>query len=438
MTEQNPAIFIQAGTHPAEDVRRAFDVFIGPGNEGIVAAGDLNVTETGTPAMSVDIAGGRAIIQGTEGTYQGPYIVENRGSATVTVTAANVSNPRIDLVVAKIEDQAYSGAVNAWALAVVAGTPAASPVAPSMPANSILLATVSVAAAAATITNANITDGRTVTPAAYRAGDTVPVTDGGTGSTTASAARTALGVAYTTGDVVPVAGGGSGATTASGARTALGVAIGSDVQAHSAVLDSTTAAFTSADETKLDGIETGADVTDAAAVQAAGALMDSETDANLKTLVLPASTTISSYIQPFLADTTSAAALAAIDAQPTAITDAGGYITATTVDAAFQESFSGQYSRNRVSASGSSQTLTLAPCQFVTLSADCTFTFATPSTAGHTFILKLEGPYTPTWPASVEWPDGTAPVYDSVSLFVFTTLSTGTTWLGGLVGGGFA
>ena len=438
MTEQNPAIFIQAGTHPAEDVRRAFDVFIGPGNEGIVAAGDLSVTETGTPAMSVDVAGGRAIIQGTEGTYQGPYIVENRGSTTVTVTAADVSNPRLDLVVAKIEDQAYSGAVNAWVLAVVAGTPAASPVAPSMPANSILLATVAVGAAAATITNANITDGRTVAPAAYRAGDTVPVTDGGTGSTTASAARTALGVAYATGDVVPIAGGGSGATTASGARTALGVAIGSDVQAHSAVLDSTTAAFTTADETKLDGIETGADVTDAAAVQAAGALMDSETDANLKTLVLPASTTISSYIQPFLADTTSAAALAAISAQPTAITDAGGYITATTVDAAFQESFSGQYSRNRVTASGASQTLTLAPCQFVTLTANCTFTFATPTTQGHTFILRLNGAYTPTWPASVDWPNGTAPGYDSVSLFVFTTLDTGTNWLGALIGGGFA
>lgn len=55
------------------------------------------------------------------------------------------------------------------------------------------------------------------------------------------------------------------------ARTNLGVAIGSDVQAHSAVLDATTASFLVADETKLDGIETGADVTDAANVAAAGA-----------------------------------------------------------------------------------------------------------------------------------------------------------------------
>lgn len=61
------------------------------------------------------------------------------------------------------------------------------------------------------------------------------------------------------------------------ARTNLGVAIGTDVQAHSAVLDATTASFTAADETKLDGIEALADVTDATNVNAAGAVMNSDT-----------------------------------------------------------------------------------------------------------------------------------------------------------------
>lgn len=46
---------------------------------------------------------------------------------------------------------------------------------------------------------------------------------------------------------------------------------------------------------KLDGIEEGADVTDTANVTAAGALMDSEVDADIKTLSLPASTTISTF-----------------------------------------------------------------------------------------------------------------------------------------------
>ena len=64
--------------------------------------------------------------------------------------------------------------------------------------------------------------------------------------------------------------------SAATARTNLGVAIGSDVQAHSSVLDATTASYTTALNTKLGGIETSADVTDATNVAAAGALMDSE------------------------------------------------------------------------------------------------------------------------------------------------------------------
>jgi hypothetical protein len=53
--------------------------------------------------------------------------------------------------------------------------------------------------------------------------------------------------------------------------------------------------FTDADHTKLDAIEASADVTDTTNVTAAGALMDSEVDADIKTLALPANTTISAF-----------------------------------------------------------------------------------------------------------------------------------------------
>lgn len=163
MTVQNPAVFIQSESHPAEDVRRMLYALAGgDGLGGVVRDTHLAVTEkSGTPDMSVDVAGGMIWIPGDEGSYQGLYFAENRGTTNLSISAADPTNARKDLVVAKVQDSAYSGATDAWSLAVVTGTPAGSPSEPSAPSNSVVLAMVDVAAAATSIVDANITDRRT-------------------------------------------------------------------------------------------------------------------------------------------------------------------------------------------------------------------------------------------------------------------------------------
>ena len=68
----------------------------------------------------------------------------------------------------------------------------------------------------------------------------------------------------------------------------------------------------SVDGTKLDTIETGADVTDTTNVTAAGALMDSEVDVDIKTLSLPANTTISTFGATLVDDAGASAARATL------------------------------------------------------------------------------------------------------------------------------
>ena len=86
--------------------------------------------------------------------------------------------------------------------------------------------------------------------------------------------------------------------------------------------------FDSTSSTKLGTIEENADVTDTANVTAAGALMDSEVDANIKTLSLPASTTISTFAKTFLDDADAAAVRTTIGAGTSSTT---GTVTEVTV-----------------------------------------------------------------------------------------------------------
>ena len=85
-----------------------------------------------------------------------------------------------------------------------------------------------------------------------------------------------------------------------------------DVDNH--VDGTTNKVYSATEKTKLAGVETAADVTDTTNVTAAGALMDSEVDADIKTLVLPASTTISAFGKTLVDDADAAAARATLGA----------------------------------------------------------------------------------------------------------------------------
>jgi hypothetical protein len=68
--------------------------------------------------------------------------------------------------------------------------------------------------------------------------------------------------------------------------------------------------------TRLASVEAAADVTDTTNVTAAGALMDSEVDADIKTLVLPANTTISAFGASLIDDADAATAQTTLGVDP--------------------------------------------------------------------------------------------------------------------------
>ncbi len=169
MTEINPCGWLQnAGSvHTAEQLRSYVGgILTGKtGATALISSGgvtplgnQLVVTQTGTPSMAVVVKSGLIFVPGTEGSKQGVYACENDADVTLTIAASSPTNPRIDIVVAQVQDAFYSGVLNAWKLAVVTGTPAGVPAAPTAPVDSIVLAQVAVATNAATIVNANITD----------------------------------------------------------------------------------------------------------------------------------------------------------------------------------------------------------------------------------------------------------------------------------------
>lgn len=121
---------------------------------------DLSVMPTPTASNQVNIAAGSCVIPRSGGAG-GPYIVTFNAASTLTTDAAASTNPRIDVVYVQLTDAALGDSgTQGGQLAIVNGTPGASPAVPAVPSNAIALAQLFRATSVNTVTGANITDVR--------------------------------------------------------------------------------------------------------------------------------------------------------------------------------------------------------------------------------------------------------------------------------------
>jgi hypothetical protein len=156
-----------------------FGHFIRDAFSGAVAG--MEVSQNGTPNMSVNVAPGSAIL--TKNTVSS-VIAEVKATTNVVISTASTSNPRIDTIII-YEDTTVSNALSAYIidgaggsfkLASVVGTPGASPTAPNDAAIQAeigagkpwaRIADVTVPTSTTTIINSNISDERALISPSY-------------------------------------------------------------------------------------------------------------------------------------------------------------------------------------------------------------------------------------------------------------------------------
>lgn len=161
MAFDNPPFVMDATTVDGEVIRRALGSMISPAG-GLITAGDLQVTQNGTPNMTVNIGLGQIWVPGSSTTSQGLYYSRNAASISQAINAANATNPRIDTVYAQVQDAAYAGSNKQFGPGYQPGTATAGANLSNLtgkgavPASSYVLAYVLVPANATSIVTADI------------------------------------------------------------------------------------------------------------------------------------------------------------------------------------------------------------------------------------------------------------------------------------------
>lgn len=157
-------ILTNGATHSAQQFRMLVRD-LARGAEGITEGDDLKVTQRATPGGGITVSDGSGVVKGRVNVYQGHYAVCNTGSVDVDIAATGAS-PRSDMLILRVEDPEYEGTLNPavdqityfQVISNVSSTATAIPDGRT----GIPLARIDVPASTATITDAMITDLRSV------------------------------------------------------------------------------------------------------------------------------------------------------------------------------------------------------------------------------------------------------------------------------------
>jgi hypothetical protein len=128
--------------------------------DGVKFKNDLLVSQRGAGAnMSVDVAAGTCTVTGDSVANQGTYLAMSDATVNVPITAAPGSGTRTDLIVAQVYDNQHDGSgLMSWKPLYVQNGSLNTGAPPAVPASALALASVTVAAGTASITNALLTD----------------------------------------------------------------------------------------------------------------------------------------------------------------------------------------------------------------------------------------------------------------------------------------
>jgi hypothetical protein len=181
MPERDSA-WVSGGVVDAEDARLATGSLVAAGNTPVQsrtglrpAANAGRVGPTSPPSGQVQVNPFQAVIQGTRSPSAGSYLVTLDQAKTIDVLGAvpaHATYARHDLIVVRQTDTQYGDSVSGMTVSLVAGTPAQTPVEPTVTGDVIVLARITVPANASTISLTQLQDRRVFTSSI---GGVVPV-----------------------------------------------------------------------------------------------------------------------------------------------------------------------------------------------------------------------------------------------------------------------